>query len=190
MKLAIIETGANHASLQNAFQRLGIEAPVLSDPQLLAKAERWVLPGVGHGGYAMNKLRSLNLIQLIRGTQKNVLGICLGMQLLFEHLAEGNVQGLGLLPGSVMPLEPNPNFRVPHMGWNSIELIKSSKLLKGLNLGEAFYFTHSFACPDSVWTAAQTTEPRRIPSVVECNNFFWNSVSPRKVRSDRCRSPP
>lgn len=180
-EVAIVDTGgANHASLQHAFQRLGVIAPVLSDLEQLEKANRWILPGVGHGGFAINRLQSLGLDQAIKLTKKNVFGICLGMQLLFSDLDEGSTQGLGLLPGRVSELEPAPDFRVPHMGWNQVIALKPSKLLQGVDLSSSFYFTHSFACPDSIATVAKTVSPREIASVLEYKNYFATQFHPEK----------
>ena len=138
--------GANLGSVQAAFARLGVEAPVSSDPAVVAAATHLVLPGVGAAGAAMARLRGNGLDRLIPGTTQPLLGICIGMQLLYEGSEEGDTACLGLLPGRVRKLAGAPGVRVPHMGWNQLQVRTALPLAAGLD-GEHVYFVHSYAAP-------------------------------------------
>ncbi|SEG79194.1 imidazole glycerol phosphate synthase subunit HisH [Paenibacillus sp. UNC499MF] len=144
--IAIIDYGmGNLHSVSKAVERLGCESVVSSDPDILAKAEGLILPGVGAFGDAMEQLRSLGLDRLLReqtAQGKPLLGICLGMQLLFTSSEEyGEHEGLNLLPGQVVRFRGD--YKVPHMGWNRLEFKQSSALLEGLEEGHV-YFVHSY----------------------------------------------
>lgn len=159
--IGIIDTGgANLASLQNAFDRLGVTSKVTRDINVLDQATHLILPGVGHAKVAMEKLNQTELIHYIKVSKKPTLGICLGMQLLFSELEEGDVKGLNIIPGKVTKLKPTKDFPVPHMGWTTLKLniqsntmpnnqlnSKASKLLDGISILESFYFVHSFVTP-------------------------------------------
>jgi glutamine amidotransferase len=180
--IGIVDTGgANHASIQNALVRLGRDSLVSLDREVLSSCSHLILPGVGHAGHAMERLREHQLVDYIREQSKPVLGICLGMQILFEASDEGAEVALGLLPGRVKRLCPSSTFRVPHMGWNRIEHRKqSSKLLRGLDEKTYFYFVHSFAVPDSTSIVAATPAPQAIPSVLEWRNFYAVQFHPER----------
>lgn len=152
--LAILDLGyGNTRSVALAFGRLGV-APLLTDrPDAAASAERLVLPGVGAAASAMARLRETGLDRVIAGRTGPTLGICLGVQLLFDHSEEdGGTALLGLLPGTVAALSPAPGAPVPNMGWCAL-----GEVAPGLGLadGDQLYFAHSFVCPDSPATAAR-----------------------------------
>ena len=140
--------GANFGSLRAAFARLGLDASVSADRGRIAEATHLVLPGVGAAAAAMRKLRENGLDEVIPQTTQPLLGICLGMQLLFEGSEEGDTPCLGLLPGRVRRLRAAPGRRVPHMGWNRLRRRGSDGLGAGLD-GEYAYFVHGYALPAS-----------------------------------------
>ena len=138
----------NLRSVQKAFERLGYEAEVSGDPQRVAEADKVVLPGVGAFGDAMSELRSRELPPVIdevirRGTP--FLGICLGLQLLFDvSFEDGEHQGLGILRGKVVRFDVPAPLKVPHMGWNQVQIRRRVPLVEGLADGVHFYFVHSY----------------------------------------------
>jgi glutamine amidotransferase len=113
--------GSNLGSVRAAFGRLGVDAPVTGDPARIRAATHVVLPGVGAAAVAMARLREQGLVELIRALRQPVLGVCVGMQILFEHSEEGDTDCLGVLPGRVARLPGGPGLRVPHMGWNQLQ---------------------------------------------------------------------
>jgi imidazole glycerol-phosphate synthase subunit HisH len=147
--LIIDSGGANLASLRFAFERLGARTHVSSDARAIASAARVVLPGVGSAADAMRRLQRAGIAQMLPSLQQPVLGICLGMQLLFERSAEGGTECLGILEGAVRRLEAAPGRPVPHMGWNRLTRSRPDPLLEGIGPGEYFYFVHSYAVPAS-----------------------------------------
>jgi glutamine amidotransferase len=148
VSVALVDSGGcNLGSVRAALRRLGVEAPLVADVAGLRAAERVILPGVGAAGPAVARLRELGLLQALRDLQKPLLGICLGMQLLFESSEEGSVECLGLLPGRVRRLKGTPDTRVPHMGWNALDPLSPSVLLEGLEPGAQAYFVHGYAAP-------------------------------------------
>ncbi|MCH8479154.1 MAG: imidazole glycerol phosphate synthase subunit HisH, partial [Wenzhouxiangella sp.] len=160
--------------------RLEVEAVLTADAGQIASAERVILPGVGSAGAAMRALDEAGLIEGIRGLQQPVLGICLGLQLLFEHSAEGDVACLGLLPGKVRRLEVPDELRLPHMGWNQVDWTDpDDPLAAGLDGSEWFYFVHSFAAPldDAV---AVSTHGQPFAAIVRRNNFAACQFHPEK----------
>ena len=154
MSVALVDLGCgNIGSVAIALRRLGAEPAITCNAVAIAAAGRVVLPGVGAAGHAMDRIESLGLSETLRALTQPLLGICLGMQLLFEHSEEDDVACLGLIPGEVRRLEPEPGRPVPHMGWSRLEL---SEGRGGLRSGDYAYFAHSFACddgPDCIATA-------------------------------------
>ena len=155
MKIAIVDYGVgNLFSLKSSLQRIGCPGEVTSDPEAIRAAERIFLPGVGAFGDAIEKLRATGLDRVVReqaAAGKPLLGICLGMQLLFEESAEyGRYEGLGLLQGRIADLRPvvPPELKVPHMGWNSLAIRRPHPLLAGISQGSFVYFVHSFYAAD------------------------------------------
>lgn len=158
MSIVVIDSGgANLASLQYALQRLGADVIVSLETDVIAKADRVLLPGVGAAGAAMTRLRSAGLIPVLRKLRKPLLGICLGMQLLFEHSAEDETDTLGLLAGRVERLPASPALPAPHMGWNTVSARRTEPLLAGLQPTDRCYFVHGYfasgALPDVVATS-------------------------------------
>src|ERR1700733_15354921 len=146
--VAIIDSGAaNLASLRYALERLGARSIVSSDAGVIAGAPRVLLPGVGAAADAMRRLRASGLDRLIPRLRVPLLGVCLGMQLLFEHSSEGDTDCLGLLRGQIRRLQPAPGLPVPHMGWNTLAIARQDPLLAGIDAGDRLYFVHGFAAP-------------------------------------------
>ena len=187
--VGIIDYGVgNLFSLRSSFKAIGQEAFVSGDPAELAKADRLVLPGVGAFEDAANKLRSTGLDKFVReqaAAGKPLLGICLGMQLLFEKSFEyGEHEGLGLLKGQVVPMEGRipQDLKIPHMGWNKLK-IRSGKLLQNVD-GQYVYFVHSYfadGCEESL--AAVTEYGISITAAVEQGNVFGCQFHPEKSGS-------
>lgn len=181
--IAIVDYGAgNLRSIKRALEVAGADARITGDPQDVLLAERVVLPGVGNAGASMRRLRASGLADVIseiahRGTP--LLGVCLGMQLLFGYQEEGNTEGLGLLNGSVRLL---PAIRkVPHMGWNTTTLTRDSPLGQGGETRE-FYFVHSYyaATGDDADIAAVTDYGASFPSIVMHDNVWGAQFHPEK----------
>lgn len=166
IRLVLLDSGgANLGSVQAAFARLGVEAPVSSDPAVIADATHLVLPGVGAAGAAMAQLRANGLDRLIPKTTQPLLGICIGMQLLYEGSEEGDTTCLGLLPGRVRKLVAAPGVRVPHMGWNQLQVRRPDALAEGLD-GQNVYFVHSYAAPVDGSTLASCTHGEPFAALV------------------------
>lgn len=166
LRVVLLDSGgANLGSVQAAFSRLGVAAPVSSDPAVISNATHLVLPGVGAAGAAMARLRGNGLDRLIPATTQPLLGICIGMQLLFESSEEGDTTCLGLLPGRVRKLPASPGVRVPHMGWNQLRTRRPAPLVAGLD-GENVYFVHSYAAPVDENTLCECTQGEPFAAVV------------------------
>jgi imidazole glycerol-phosphate synthase subunit HisH len=172
--------GANLASLQFALERLGARAVVTSDASEIAAAPRVLLPGVGSASDAMARLRRSGLAELLPTLRQPVLGICLGMQLLFERSAEGMTECLGILPGTVRRLQAAPGRPVPHMGWNQLSHSRPDPLLAGIEPGEYFYFVHGYAVPASEVTLAGADYGDAISAVVRRENFWGTQFHPER----------
>lgn len=171
--------GANLGSVQSAFARLGLQAPVTSDPAAIRAATHVLLPGVGAAGAAMARLRANGLDRLIPTLTQPLLGICIGMQLLFEHSAEGDTACLGLLRGSVRRLVPTATTRVPHMGWNRLAARAAEPLVDGLD-GQHVYFVHGFAAPAGEDTVATSTHGDGFSAVVRRGNVMGVQFHPER----------
>ena len=142
--IAIIDSGgANIASVTFALERCGATATLTTDAEMIASADKVILPGVGAAPVAMAQLQKAGLVDCIRGLTQPVLGICLGMQLLFERSEEGDTALLGLIPGTVGAFQPAPGLSIPHMGWNRLlptAGAAANPLLKGIDDGAHVYF--------------------------------------------------
>jgi glutamine amidotransferase len=166
-EVALLAYGAgNLASVQFALERLGATVRLVSSAAGVDGAERLILPGVGAAGYAMSRLRDLDLVEPIRAFPRPLLGVCLGQQLLFESSDEGDADLLGLIPGRVRRLEPGPGLTVPHMGWSRLSRERDDPLLEGLADGDWAYFVHGFVCPDGPATLARADYGGPVPAVV------------------------
>ncbi len=180
-KVAIIDGGgANIASLTFALARLGWEGQLTPTPDTISRASHVILPGVGAAEDAMNRLKQADLIELIAGLRQPVLGICLGMQLLFEKSEENNTACLNLLPGTARLFDAAPERPVPHMGWNQIQRTRESRLLEGIPDGAHFYFVHSYAVDVTQDTVAQTEYGRDFTAVAERDNFQATQFHPER----------
>jgi len=144
--LVIIDSGgANLGSVRHALQRLGVDAPVTLDKATIRAADRLILPGVGAAAPIMQRLRESGVANLLRELRQPLLGICVGMQVLFERSAEGDTVCLGLLEGAIEKIAERPGVRVPHMGWNRLHRERESPLLDGIDKTDYAYFVHSYA---------------------------------------------
>lgn len=149
MTTAIIDTGcANIASVRFALDRLDADHVMAADPDAAADAARMILPGVGAAGPAMAQLHARGWTESLRSDARPLLGICLGMQLLFEGSDEGDVDTLGLVPGRVKKLPRVDTLTWPHMGWNTLDALDPSEpLLRGVAAGSHVYFVHGYFMP-------------------------------------------
>ncbi|MCP4356829.1 MAG: imidazole glycerol phosphate synthase subunit HisH [Chloroflexi bacterium] len=192
--ITMIDYGAsNIRSAQKAFEHIGAEITLTEDPDVVRKADKLVLPGVGAFGSGMAGLRQHNLPDAIyEAVQCGVpfLGICVGMQLMFDESNEmGLHQGLGLIPGKVTrfptfrnPQSPIRNLKIPHMGWNQLEPTWEHPLLQGIETGDYAYFVHSYYCDPVAATAvlAWTDYGFPLPSVVAQDNVYGLQFHPEK----------
>ena len=179
--LALVDAGgANLGSVRYALERLGVEARIVRDGDGLCDAGRIILPGVGAAAPAMALLRERGLVEPLRAATVPLLGICLGMQLLFESSDEGDVACLGLLPGRVRKLRGGPGLRVPHMGWNGLEHVRDSALLDGVADGASTYFVHGYAAPVSADCVAACTHGERFAAMVQRGNVAGAQFHPER----------
>ena len=168
MKVVLVDSGgANLGSVRYALERLGVAPVVSGDPGVITAADRVILPGVGAAAPGMARLRELDLVPTLRALDKPLLGICLGMQLLFESSDEGDVECLGLLPGRVRRMQPAAGLRVPHMGWNRLKPRGDSPLLDGIPDGAQVYFVHGYAAPVDANTIASSDHGETFAAVVQ-----------------------
>jgi glutamine amidotransferase len=171
--------GANLGSVQAAFERLGVTAPVSSDPETIRAASHVVLPGVGAARATMARLRENGLDTLVRDLQKPLLGICVGMQVLHEHSEEGATDCLGLLPGSIRRMPGGVGARIPHMGWNRLRCRGSHALLDGLD-GAWMYFVHGYGADVTGQTLADCEHGTRFGAVVGDGRRFGVQFHPER----------
>ncbi|MEZ5499582.1 MAG: imidazole glycerol phosphate synthase subunit HisH [Steroidobacteraceae bacterium] len=184
-RVAIVDSGgANLASLQIALGRLDATSTVTSDPTVLADSDRVILPGVGSARDAMQRLHSRSLANTILALSQPVLGICLGMQLLFDLSEEGATECLGILPGTVRRIPSSPGFPVPHMGWNTITRSVDDPLLDSIEDGSYFYFVHSYAAVPDRHCIARCDYSAPISAVARRGNFWGVQFHPE--RSGAC----
>ena len=185
--IAIIDYGmGNLRSVQKAFERLGHAAEVTGDPERVTRAPGVVLPGVGAFAACMTNLAAAGLVepvkQVIRAGRP-FLGICLGMQLLFDESEEfGPVAGLGILPGRVVRFAPDPERKIPHMGWNSLRMVRRAPELTGIEDGAYVYFVHSYYPVPRDADVVATTTPygEEFASSVVRDNVFACQFHPEK----------
>lgn len=179
--LAIVDSGgANIASVKFALERLGAAGELTADPAVIRAADRVILPGVGSAAEGMRRLRDRGLVACLRALRQPVLGVCLGMQLLFEASEEGPTPTLGILPGRVSLLPAAPGVSIPHMGWNTLQLVRPSPLLAGIDPATRFYFVHSFAAPVDTHTLAAAEHGTRFAAVVQRGNFHGAQFHPER----------
>ena len=188
----IVDYGmGNLRSVQKAFEKLGVEAVVCTKASELADAQKLVLPGVGAFRDAIGHLKDQDMVGPIRdhiAADRPLLGICLGLQLLFDvSYEDGEFEGLGIVPGKVVRFEEQPDLKIPHMGWNSLEFASGSPLLEGIPEGSHVYFVHSYyVAPDdddddvvATWTEHGT----RFCSSITQGNLFATQFHPEKSQN-------
>ena len=186
--IAIIDYGVgNLFSLRSSLNKIGADTVVTADPAVIAKADKLILPGVGAFADAAKKLLDSGLDTVIKAEAaagKPIMGICLGMQMLFEKSFEyGEHEGLGLLKGSVVPMEGSipAGLKIPHIGWNALKFEKDSKLFKYIKEGDCVYFVHSFyatGCEDSLIATAEYGE--ELTAAVAKDNVMGCQFHPEK----------
>lgn len=180
-RLAIIDSGgANIASLRFAMDRLGVPAELTTDAERLRSATHVILPGVGAAADCMARLHGAGLVDAIRSLRQPLLGICVGMQLLFESSEEGDVLCLGLLPGRVCRFATRSDLPIPHMGWNQLEFDRASPLLNDIASGDYVFFVHSYAAPVSDFTVATTHYGDAFSAVVQRGNVHGAQFHPER----------
>ena len=180
----------NLRSVQKAIERVGGSARISCDPKEIADAEKLVLPGVGAFGDAMAEINRRGLGDPIRDfikSERPFLGICLGLQLLFERGFEnGEHEGLGVLPGEVVKFDLPDSYKVPHMGWNTTKATKECEVLRDTPDGTHFYFVHSYyVCPaDPDLVALECEYGERFCAMVQRRNLFATQFHPEKSQQD------
>jgi len=172
--------GSNLASLGFALRRLGVDAPVTEDPERIRRATHVILPGVGAATPGMTRLAAAGLADVVPALTQPVLGICLGMQLLFAGSAEDDAKCLGVLDARVQRLPQSADLPVPQMGWNQLELVAESPLLAGVAPRAFAYFIHSYAAPVGSFTRAVTRYGVPFSAVIEHGNFFGTQFHPER----------
>ena len=176
----IASGGANLASLQFALRRLGHDAPVSEDPRLIAAASHVILPGVGAARDAMDRLRAAGLVDIIRQLEQPVLGICLGLQLLYTGSDEDDTGCLDIIHGQARRFPQSFSLPVPQMGWNAVRKIAESPLLRGVDDGGYAYFIHSYALPQSPCTCGVADYGGLFSAIVQQDNFFATQFHPER----------
>ena len=178
--MIVASGGANIASLQFALQRLEVDSAVSADAAEIRAASHVILPGVGAAADAMSRLRQSRLDAVIPTLEQPVLGICLGMQLLYEASQEDDARCLGIIPGRAARLAQAPDRPVPHMGWNTLEIRRPCPLLAGLADGDYAYFVHSYALNVSAATVASTAYGAPFSACVQWRNFYGAQFHPER----------
>jgi glutamine amidotransferase len=188
--IAIIDYGmGNLRSVQKAFERIGHSATITNDPAMLAEAKKVILPGVGAFRDAIAALRERHLVEPIRAavnSRKPFLGICLGLQLLFDRSFEdGQYEGLGIVAGDVVRFEVPPEYKVPHMGWNQLQFRRQPPIFTGLEEGAHVYFVHSYYVvpQDQSVVATETDYAKPFCSSIWRDNLFATQFHPEKSQS-------
>ena len=186
--IAVVDYGVgNLFSLRSSLRQLGLETAVTADPAVIRAADRVILPGVGAFGDAMEKLAAAGLVPLIRveAEKKPLLGICLGMQLLFDKSWEfGEHAGLGLVPGQVCPLASDladPALKVPQIGWNALHILRDDPLFRYIREGEYVYYVHSYYAKDcAANTLAVSDYSIPVTGVVRAGRVYGTQFHPEK----------
>ena len=180
-EVVLVEAGGtNIGSLRYALARLGVDARLTADAARIRAASHVILPGVGAAGPGMRLLREAGLVEVLRGLRQPVLGVCLGMQLLFERSEEGDTECLGLLPGTVHHLPQSAGLRVPHMGWNRLRVSARDPLLADLDDPAFAYFVHSYAALVGAHTLASVDHGGAFSAVVRRDNVCGMQFHPER----------
>ncbi|TGE18089.1 imidazole glycerol phosphate synthase subunit HisH [Hymenobacter elongatus] len=172
MKIAVIDyKGGNVQSVLFALERLGVQATLTADPEVIRRADKILFPGEGEAASAMRELRAQGLDQVLPTLTQPFLGICLGMQLLGTHSEENDTSMLGILPFEVKRFAAAAEFKVPHMGWNTLQQLRSP-LFAGLREQDFVYFVHSYYAPVGEYTIAEAAYPMPFSAAVQHHNFY------------------
>lgn len=184
--VVIVDTGcANITSVFCAFERLGARVAVSRDAAMIQSADKVIIPGVGTAAQAMANIQGRNLTRVLQNLTQPTLGICLGMQLMTDFSAEGNVPCLGLIPGQVLPLE-SQGLRLPHMGWNTLNKAAGKEqhpVLHGLTTEDYVYFVHSFAVAPSEFMLASCDYGSRFAAIIGKGNYLGMQFHPERSSS-------
>ena len=180
MIVVIAATGTNLGSIANALKRLDMKFCITNELKPIQQASHVILPGVGSSLMGMSQLQQHELVNTIQNLRCPVLGICLGMQLLFDFLEEDTVTGLGIIPGKVAPLPGSVNYPSPHMGWNRIAWHQNTELGRDVPAGSYVYFVHSFAVNLNAYTLARCDYSVPFSAIVQKDNFFGMQFHPEK----------
>ncbi len=179
--ITVIDSGgANITSVLSAFERMGVKTLFTKDAAAIERAERVILPGVGAAKDAMDKLKNRGLVDVIRNLTQPVMGICLGMQLLYDRSEEGDCGTLGAITGNVTRFVPAEGRSVPHMGWNNVALKADHPLLHGLEPDSYFYFVHSYYAPVTDATIAACTYGPDFTAITAQGNFMGCQFHPER----------
>jgi glutamine amidotransferase len=178
--LVIVDTGcANITSVFCAIERLGCRVQISSDAATIQSADKVIIPGVGTAAQAMANIQAKNLVSVLQNLTQPTLGICLGMQLMTDYSAEGDVACLGLIPGQVLPLQAQ-GLRLPHMGWNTLTKTVEHPLLQGLTAEDYVYFVHSFAVAPSEFMLASCDYGSRFAAIIGKGNYLGMQFHPER----------
>ena len=172
--------GSNIGSVRYALQRLGVEAELTGDAATIRAADRVILPGVGAAAVCMTRLQELHLVDVLRTLDRPLLGVCVGVQLLFAHSEEDDTPCLGLLPGRVRKLPAAAGIRVPHMGWNTLQRCRDSSLIEGIAEGDHAYFVHSYAAPVDDDCLCSSEHGHAFAAVVQRGNVAGAQFHPER----------
>ena len=180
-KVVLVDAGgSNIGSVRYALQRLGMDAELTGDAATIRAADRVILPGVGAAAVCMARLRELNLVDVLRTLDRPLLGVCVGVQLLFAHSEEDDTPCLGLLPGRVRKLHAAPGIRVPHMGWNTLQRRRGGSLVEGIADGDHAYFVHSYAAAVDEDCLCSSEHGQRFAAVVQRGNVAGAQFHPER----------
>lgn len=180
MSIVILDTGcANISSIAYAIQRLGYDPIVSRDTKVILTSSKLFLPGVGSAQAAMVELQERQFIELIKACTQPVLGICLGMQLLARHSAEGDTKTLGIIDEETIRI-PDKGLPLPHMGWNTVTALAGHPLFHNIDEQAYFYFVHNFALPLCSATIAQVDYGLPLSAAVQKDNFYGVQFHPER----------
>ncbi len=180
----IVDTGcANLSSVKFAIERIGFTATITDDIEQIKAADKVIFPGVGSAKHAMANINDKNLVETLQNLTQPVLGFCLGMQLMCSSSVESNdgetVKCLNIIPINITPLKSEGN-RLPHMGWNTLTSVANHPVFKGINIGDYFYFVHSFAAPVCEYTVATCNYGSEFSAVIAKDNFIGCQFHPER----------
>jgi glutamine amidotransferase len=180
----IVDTGcANLSSVKFAVERLGFQVTITDDIDLIKRADKVILPGVGSAKHAMENIQAKGLVEALQNLTQPVLGFCLGMQLMCNSSVESSddkkVECLGIIPTDITPLNAENN-RLPHMGWNTLTSVSDHPIFNGIDIGDYFYFVHSFAAPLSEYTVATCQYGSQFSAAIAKDNFIGCQFHPER----------